>query len=207
MTLGAPTFAKLKRFAQARPKRPQAERCELCGQPVVHEHPHVVNIETRQLLCACRPCYLLFMSEGAGAGKLRAVPERTVRLERLSLSEDQWDRMQIPVAVVFVFRSSQREDAVAFYPGPAGATESLLSIGVWEEIAAANPVLQTMLPDVEATLIYRSKEGQQAYLVPITKCYELTGLIRLHWRGFHGGAEAWQQIDAFFAGLAKEQAR
>ena len=34
--------------------------------------------------------------------------------------------------------------------------------------------------------------------MPIDACYRLVGLVRLHWRGFDGGSEAWRAIDAFF---------
>ena len=54
----------------------------------------------------------------------------------------------------------------------------------------------------------------KAYLVPIDVCYELVGLVRLHWKGFDGGEEAWGAINAFFADLrgrskrvAREDAR
>jgi hypothetical protein len=34
-------------------------------------------------------------------------------------------------------------------------------------------------------------------------CFELVGLIRVHWRGLSGGEELWNEIDAFFARLKK----
>ena len=42
--------------------------------------------------------------------------------------------------------------------------------------------------------------------MPIDACYRLVGLVRLHWRGFDGGSEAWAAIDTFFAEL-NERAR
>jgi hypothetical protein len=38
----------------------------------------------------------------------------------------------------------------------------------------------------------------EAYLVPIDACYELVGQLRQLWRGFDGGREAHQAMDAFF---------
>jgi hypothetical protein len=35
------------------------------------------------------------------------------------------------------------------------------------------------------------------FVVPIDACYELAGRMRLHWRGFDGGAEARQAIAGF----------
>jgi hypothetical protein len=32
-------------------------------------------------------------------------------------------------------------------------------------------------------------------------CFELVGLIRVHWRGLSGGEELWNEIAAFFARL------
>ena len=33
---------------------------------------HVVEAEQRSIVCACRACYLLFLSEGAAGGKYRS---------------------------------------------------------------------------------------------------------------------------------------
>jgi hypothetical protein len=56
-----------------------------------------------------------------------------------------------------------------------------------------------LLPDVEALIVRRSREGNESYLVPIDACYELVGRIRMHWTGFDGGGEARQDITDFFA--------
>jgi hypothetical protein len=55
-----------------------------------------------------------------------------------------------------------------------------------------------LLPDVEALLVRRAGEGFECFLVPIDACYELVGLVRMHWKGFDGGEEAWEAIDGFF---------
>src|SRR5688572_20058038 len=33
-----------------------SERCELCGIPITNEHAHLVDVESRRVLCACRMC-------------------------------------------------------------------------------------------------------------------------------------------------------
>ena len=38
--------------------------------------------------------------------------------------------------------------------------------------------------------------------MPIDQCFRLVGLIRMHWKGFTGGAAVWEEIDRFFADLA-----
>ena len=52
-----------------------------------------------------------------------------------------WDELHIPVEMAFFFTSSQTGRVAAFYPGPMGATESLLELRAWDALAAANPVL------------------------------------------------------------------
>jgi len=88
---------------------------------------------------------------------------------------------------------------VALYPSPAGATESLLPLDAWADLAAAHPELTTMAPDVEALLV-RGERGlaPECYLVPIDACYELVGRLRTTWRGFDGGSEAHDELAAYF---------
>jgi hypothetical protein len=144
----------------------------------------------------------LFVGRGAGAGKYRAVPDRRLALEGFELTARTWDRLQIPVSVAFFFVNSVMGRVAAFYPSPAGATESLLPLDAWDRIVADNPVVATLEPDVEALLLRRSSRGTACFVVPIDDCYELVGLLRTRWRGFDGGQDAHDAIDAFFAGLA-----
>ena len=37
----------------------------MCAEPIGDEHQHVVNVESRGLMCTCRSCYLLFTAEDA----------------------------------------------------------------------------------------------------------------------------------------------
>jgi hypothetical protein len=37
--------------------------------------------------------------------------------------------------------------------------------------------------------------------VPVDRCYELVGTLRRLWRGFDGGSEVRQQLDAFFSAV------
>ena len=90
---------------------------------------------------------------------------------------------------------------MAFYPSPAGATESQLTLERWEELMSNNPILQEMEPDVEALLINRLRDAREHYIVPIDACYQLVGLIRLCWKGLSGGEEAWKAIAEFFGDI------
>jgi len=203
----AAPLAVLQRIRQPRPRpAPEevraGERCELCTEPIADDHGHLVDLQARNLLCACRGCYLLFMSDGAGGAHFRAVPDRYLAFPDFQLSAAQWDSLQIPVGIAFFFLNSALGRVAAFYPGPAGATESELPLDTWEEVVAANPALQTLQPDVEAFLVRsdRNRGGTaECFLVPIDACYELVGHLRRLWRGFDGGREAHDEMDAFFA--------
>jgi hypothetical protein len=176
----------------------------MCATPIPDEHDHAVDLEQRGLLCTCHGCYLLFAPDGAGGARYRAVPDRYLSFPGFALSPGQWDSLQIPVAVAFFFVNSMLDRVAAFYPSPAGATESLLSLDAWGEVVAANPGLATLRPDVEAFLVRADRSGGAAaecYLVPIDACYELVGQLRRLWRGFDGGQEAHDALEAFFAGV------
>jgi Family of unknown function (DUF5947) len=195
---------QLRRFLKARPRPPvnKQEACELCGAALSEVHSHVVDIEKRRVMCACRPCYLLFEHRGAAGGKFQSVPERYLQIP---CREMQWDEWEIPVGVVFFLRNSQRDHVTAFYPSPAGATESGLSPESWDEMLRTTPELASLEADVEALLVCRRRDRTESWIVPIDACYELVGRIRRHWRGFEGGEEAWREIDAFFGALAERQ--
>lgn len=191
------------RNAPARPR--PGERCDMCGELVPDEHEHVVNTDSRNLMCTCRGCWLLFTSSGAGGGRYRAVPDRYLALD-LAIGPGRWDELQIPVSVAFFFVNSSLDAVAAFYPSPAGATESLLPLDAWDRLLADNAALRTMEADVEALIVRRDDAHEEAYLVPIAVCYELVGELRRLWKGFDGGTEARDAMDAFFTRLA-ERAR
>jgi len=191
----------LERFLEKPVPVAAGERCEMCNEAIAEEHSHVVNLESRALLCTCRPCYLLFTDRAAGGGKYAAVPERYLFDPDFTLSDAQWDEFQIPVKMAFFFVNSVLGQTVAFYPSPAGATESMLPADTWDEMMAANPLFANLVPDVEALLVYKRDKVYECFLAPIDACYELVGHVRMNWKGFDGGQEAWEAIDGFFDGL------
>lgn len=199
MNAGRPALGTLRRISTSRPPVLEGERCEMCSAPIVEEHQHVVDVHTRSLMCACRPCYLLF-TDAAADLRYRAVPDRYLAFPGFRLGQGDWDDLQIPVGLAFLFKNTVQERVVAFYPSPAGATESELSMDAWARVLEANPGLDTVLPDVEALLIRGTREeaGFSCHVVPIDACYELVGRMRATWRGFDGGQEARAALDEFF---------
>lgn len=196
-------FNVLRRFA----RRPStSEQCELCSCGLAAEHPHVLELAQRRLLCVCDACAILFPG---GHAKYKRVP-RTIRdMSDFRLTDGQWDSLLIPIEMAFFYRSSTAGRVVAVYPSPAGATESLLPLGHWDEIVADNPALSKMEPDVEALVVNRLGAGTRQpafsdhrpeyYILPIDHCFRLVGLVRLHWKGLSGGMDVWNEIARFFA--------
>ncbi len=193
-------FGALRRFAQ--PSRP-VERCELCSAPLGGGHPHLLETEARRILCACDACALLMTPHG---GRYKRIPRRVELLADFQLSDAEWDGMMIPIGMAFFFKSGKTGKVTALYPGPGGATESLLSLDTWEDIAARNPRLADMEPDVEALLANRLGAPRgfgepEYYVLPVDECYRLVGLIRSGWRGLSGGTEVWETLQQFFQSL------
>lgn len=197
-------MAGLRQFAR---KRKPIERCEMCGRELAAEHQHLIEPEKRKLVCACDACSVLFTTQ-AGT-KLRRVPRRVRFLTDFRMSDSQWNSLMIPIEMAFFFNSSPHGRVVAFYPSPAGATESLLALETWNDVVNDNPILAEMTPDVEALLVNRVGAARgvpaQYYVAPIDECYKLVGLIRMTWHGLSGGTEMWREITSYFAAL-KEKA-
>ncbi|MGH8274641.1 MAG: DUF5947 family protein [Gammaproteobacteria bacterium] len=184
------------------PQQAAVERCEVCRAEIGPEHAHLIEPESRRLLCACQACALLF--DSPEAKRYRRVPRTVTRLDDFELSDAEWDAFRIPINMAFFFRSSPRERIVGLYPGPAGATESLLDMAAWETLSAANPVLGELEEDVEALLVNRVQGAHEYYRVPIDRCYALVGQIRKHWHGISGGSEVQETIRSFFGNLSEE---
>ena len=174
-----------------------AERCELCSEEIAPAHPHLAEPAKGRLLCACRSCAMLLGNREDK--RYRLVPEDGQRLDGFHLTDADWEALGIPIGLAFFFHSTPEGRVIAFYPGPAGPTESLLDLGAWSKIVAGNPVLAGFEPDVEALLVNRVKGARDHYRMPIDKCYALVGLIRSRWHGISGGEAVWKAIDSFFA--------
>lgn len=170
------------------------ERCELCAIPLTAAHAHLVDVESRRLLCACGPC-------SAVGGRYRVVPSRYLHRPGMSLTAAEWEPLGIPVGLVFFVTSSHLTRTVASYPGPAGATESLLPLDTWAALTSRHPWLQQMAPDVEALLVRRIDDEYRCYIVPLDACYQLVGRIRKAWTGVGGGDLVAREIGRFFAGI------
>lgn len=199
-TMPDSAFATLRQFAR---KRTNVETCEMCSRELASAHQHLLEPATRKLICACDACAILF--SGASNLKFKRVPRDVRFLADFRMTEGQWDSLMIPIEMAFLFHSTPHEKVMAYYPSPAGATESLLALDTWNDVVAENPALNNMESDVEALLVNRVGATRgvtpEFYVVPIDECYKLVGLIRMHWHGLSGGTEVWREVAKFFAEL------
>jgi hypothetical protein len=199
---GQNSFAALRRFTR---KRPAAECCELCSAPLPQGHEHLIEPAVGRLVCSCTACAILF--SGQPSARYRRVPRDVEFLADFRMTDAQWEELHLPINLAFFFRSTRAERVVAIYPSPAGGTESLLTLEAWQQLEEENPVLRELEADVEALLVNRLGPAREYYRVPIDACYRLVGIIRAGWRGLSGGAEVWQEIGQFFAGLNQNSTR
>jgi hypothetical protein len=198
-------FGALRQFTGPRRSGSRAlEHCELCSAGLGHEHPHLVELSSRQILCACDACAMLF--DGMEKSRYRRVSRSAQYLASFEMTDGQWESLLIPINMAFFFQSSVENRMIALYPSPAGAVESLLSLEAWRDIAGNSRALRRLQPDIEALLVNRVGHAYglsraEYYIAPIDECYKLVGLIRTHWKGLSGGAEVWAEIGRFFSSL------
>ena len=153
----------------------------------------------RKIVCTCDACALRF--QNVVEGRFKLIPRDARPLQEFQISDAEWEALALPINLAFFFYSTPAARITAMYPSPAGATESMLSLDAWKNLAANNPALAAMQPDVEALLVNRVGATRDYFVAPIDVCYELVGTIRKHWRGLSGGEEVWRTIDEFFLRL------
>lgn len=187
--------AALRRFVQSQP----VERCELCAATIGDTHSHLLEPSEGRLLCACLAC--AYSVGERPDGRFRLVPNRVEALAEFRLGDAEWHALGLPVEMAWLLHSTPAGRPIAFHPGPAGATQSLVAPEAWAALVARNPVLKTFEADVEALLVNRTNGRRGYYRVPIDRCFELVGLIRTQWQGWSGGDAVWQAINEYFARL------
>ncbi len=193
-------ISKLKKIATPQPVADTAENCFFCGRALETDHRHLVDLSAMKFMCTCEMC-MITMAE---AGNYKPLPQRYLELVDFNMQDELWADFLIPVNMAFLVMSSSHKGAIAYYPGPAGATESKLKMDPWDRLGELNPVLNEMSPDLEALLINRLDALPQYFIVPVDSCYELIGRIRIAWKGISGGREVNDTIRQFFNGLKKK---
>jgi len=194
---GKRPLATLQQFVR-KPRGP-VEVCELCAQPLVPVHQHLLEMEKHRIACACDACAILF--SGSTRQHYCRIPRDLYRLNGFVMDDQEWGSLLIPINLAYFVNSSAAGKTIAQYPSPGGAMESALDLDYWSTIVERNPVLRRFEPDVEALLVNRISNPAQYFRAPIDQCFRLVGTIRRHWRGFSGGEQVWMEIDNFFREL------
>jgi hypothetical protein len=188
------TVERLKASASQVGRRDEpADACDACGVALPDVHEHLYDRDARTLACACGAC-------AVASTKSRVRPHA----ERLGLapwSDEEWDRLGIPIGLAFFQRSALTSQVKAFYPSPAGAVEAEAAAGSWAAVVAAHPAIGDLTPDVDALLIRRLGTARDCYRVSIDRAYELVAILRRGWRGLGGGADVWRDVAQFFERL------
>lgn len=179
--------------------RRQDERCEICNARIPDDHRHLLHLVERRIVCSCEACWGLH----SGDPEYRPAGMRTAWLSNFDCPDDVWAGLRIPIGLAFFLRSGVTGGIVAFYPSPAGATESELALDAWEALAARNPVLHDLETDAEALIANRLGTPHQYVIAPIDDCYRLVGMIKSRWEGISGGAALETAVPEFFAGLRR----
>ncbi|MGW1162340.1 DUF5947 family protein [Streptomyces sp. NPDC002519] len=194
MTSGA--LARVIRSAADR--RPDAEFCDLCGAEVVSGHRHLFDTTGETVLCACRPCSLLFVEEGTSEGRYRLVPQRRVRLPPVDTQG-----LGVPVGLAFFVRHTD-DTVTAHLPSPAGATRWEADRAAWRDVVSGCPQLATLQADVEALLVNTAHSARHHWIAPVDDCFRMVAIVRREWRGLSGGSRVWPAVEQFFAELTEQ---
>ena len=189
------TFRNLAR------RRSPEESCELCGAAVSKNHAHLVEIEQRRIMCACAACAILF---NENTRRFRRIPSQVWTIPQGRITDAHWSALGIPINLAFLFRSSPNGQLIAQYPSPGGGIESVPPQDVWPQMLADEPRLEHLENDVQALLVNRLTEPYEYLIAPIDRCFELIGLVRLHWQGFTGGTKLQKEVRTFFDRLRAE---
>lgn len=189
--------AALRRTIERAGPRTQEERCELCAAELSDGHSHILDTGPRRPLCVCRACGLLFTQPGAARGHYRSIPDRREQVAGVDPS-----RLRVPVGLAF-FVVSDGGAVLAHYPSPAGATRWEVDASDWQAVSEGCPALSTLLCEVEALLVNTSQGSREAWIVPVSDCYRLAGIVRQRWEGLSGGQRVWHAIDEFFDELRR----
>ncbi|MFE9452142.1 DUF5947 family protein [Streptomyces sp. NPDC006739] len=182
--------------APAGPRTADAELCDLCAAPVPDEHRHLYDGTREEVLCACRPCSLLFTDREASEGHYLLIPGRRLRLPPVDTGP-----LGVPVGLAF-FVPHADGTATAHYPSPLGATRWELDAAAWHQAVAGCGELATVAPEVEALLVNTARGLSHHWIVPVDDCFRMVAVVRREWEGLSGGQRVWPALERFFAELA-----
>jgi hypothetical protein len=169
--------------------------CDLSGTSMPEEHRHLLELEERSIVCVCESCWAL------RSGEPQFIPtgSRVVWLDDITFPDELWARFRIPIGLAFFLKGE--EGIAAFYPSPAGATESELDLGVWDALSVLNPEIEELERESEALIVDRLSDPHRYAIAPTDDAYRLVGLVKANWQGISGGPGVEKAVTEFFDGL------
>ena len=96
-------------------------------------HRHLLDATADQVLCACRPCSVLFVRDAASEGHYRLIPHRRERLAPVPTAA-----LGVPVGLAF-FVPRADGSVRAHYPSPAGPTRWEVDSEAWGRPSGSAP--------------------------------------------------------------------
>ena len=190
---------------------PPVQHCEICNGAISPEHAHLVDVVGRRLLCACRACAA---TASRHDGSLRLPPRRAKVLAGFRMSAAEWDALQIPIDMAFIFHSTADARAIALYSGAGGSDGILIEPG---GVVGRHGDRQSRSWFHEAgcgSAAGQSYAGGRGVFYPAHRSLLCVGggqirrqLTRRVVRPVRGGSEVWEAIGEFFARLRLETGR
>ena len=178
--------------------RSTAQQCEMCAAPLAGVQRHLLDLAHHTFLSICTACAQAFGPRGVNAGLYRLIPTRHLALLDFQATDDLWTG---PVKGICLLRNSETGSVLAVYLDSPGVRESVFDRDRWQTLRTANPLLESLEPDVETLLLQRIGPAPSAYIVPIDTCVRLIGLLEDHRRKQVGKQEIWRAVGAFFVDL------
>lgn len=175
----------------------RAERCALCAEELPEIHRHLLEMATGHPRCVCQACGLLFERPAASEGRYRTIPDRRVPVGGLDPGD-----LRVPVGLAF-FVVGDDGRVAAHYPSPAGATQWEVDREDWREAVSGSSAPDGPRPRVEALLVNTVGGRSEAWIVPVSDCYRLVGIVRQAWEGLSGGTRVWAAVEEFFEQLRR----
>src|ERR1700684_3390541 len=94
---GRTSLTTLQKFV--RKPRAVVEKCELCATTLAPEHQHLLELDDRQVTCACDPCAILF--NGNARQRYRRIPRDVYRLNDFAIDDQEWESLLIPINLAY----------------------------------------------------------------------------------------------------------
>ncbi len=134
-------LANFRKFAGAKPKgeslrRAAVEQCELCSFAFRRSIDICSRCRRKRSFAACDACALRF--QDVVEGRFKLIPRDARALSGFAMADTDWENFALPINLAFFFYSTPSKKMMAYYPSPAGATESLLPLDAWKALVSQN---------------------------------------------------------------------